>query len=96
MTSQTTPGKLQSVPLPSLGWTMHLDVCAYWMDAWQRGVLFPDVLQQRSKQYEEHAAKATPHVLKFGVELVMDGRKLPRPVNYLLARASLRLRHRGQ
>jgi pimeloyl-ACP methyl ester carboxylesterase len=43
-------------------------------------------MQQRSKQYEEHASKPAPHVLKFGAELVMDGRKLPRPVNYVLAR----------
>ncbi len=43
-------------------------------------------MQQRSKQYEEHAAELAPHVLKFGAELVMDGRKLPRPVNYVLAR----------
>ncbi len=31
-------------------------------------------------------AKVAPHVLKFGCELVMDGRKLPRPVNYVLVR----------
>jgi pimeloyl-ACP methyl ester carboxylesterase len=43
-------------------------------------------MQQRSKQYEEHAAKIAPHVLKFGAELVMDGRTLPCPVNYILAR----------
>ena len=87
MTNQIAPAKLQAAPLPSVSWTNPaLDVWSYWVDAWQRGVLFLDVLQQRSKQYEEHAAKPTPHVLKFGVELVMDGRKLPRPVNYLLAR----------
>jgi pimeloyl-ACP methyl ester carboxylesterase len=63
-----------------------LDAWSYWVDAWQRAVLFLDVMQQRSKQYEEHAAKPAPHVLKFGAELVMDGRKLPRPVNYVLAR----------
>jgi hypothetical protein len=62
-----------------------LDAWSYWFDAWQRGVLFLDVMKQRSKQYEEHAAQPTPHVLKFGVELVMDGRKLSRPVNYILA-----------
>ena len=50
--------------------------------------LFLDVMQQRSKQYEEHAAKPAPHVLEFGAELVMDGRKLPRPVNYILARVT--------
>ena len=30
--------------------------------------------------------RSAPHVLKFGCELVMDGRKLPRPVNYALVR----------
>ena len=59
---------------------------AYWIDAWQRGVLLLDVLQQRSERYQEHAAKVAPHVLKFGCELVMDGRKLERPVNYVLVR----------
>jgi len=62
------------------------DARAYWIDAFQRGVLFVDVLQQRSERYREHAAKAAPHVLRFGHELVMDGRMLPRPVNYALVR----------
>jgi pimeloyl-ACP methyl ester carboxylesterase len=59
---------------------------SYWIDAWQRGILYLDVMQRRSKQYEEHAAKTAPHVLKFGTELIIDGRTLPRPVNYVLAR----------
>src|SRR4029077_9178830 len=45
-------------------------------------------MQQRSKQYEDHAPKPAPHVLKFGAELVMDGRKLQRRVNYILARVT--------
>ena len=49
-------------------------------------MLFLDVLQQRSEGYRQHAAKAAPHVLRFGCVLVMDGRKLPRPVNYALVR----------
>ena len=86
MTSQV-PAKLQAAPLPSIFMrNPALDAWSYWVDAWQRGVLFLDVMQQRSKQYEEHAAKLAPHVLKFGAELIMDGRKLPRPVNYVLAR----------
>jgi len=86
MTIQKVPAK-QSTPLPSiLLRNPALDAWSYWVDAWQRGVLFLDVMQQRSKQYEEHAAKLAPHVLKFATELVMDGRKLPRPVNYVLAR----------
>jgi pimeloyl-ACP methyl ester carboxylesterase len=62
------------------------DAWAYWIDAWQRGVLFYDVLRQRSERYQEHVAKAAPHVLKFKHELVMDGRRLPRPTNYALVR----------
>ena len=69
-------------------WTVDMaqDAWNYWVDAWQRELLFLDVLGQRSARYEEHAAKLAPHVLKFGCELVMDGRKLPRPVNYALVR----------
>ncbi len=63
---------------------MLRDAASYWLDACQRGVLYLNVLQQRSDSYEEHAAKEAPHVLKFACELVMDGRRLPRPVNYLL------------
>jgi pimeloyl-ACP methyl ester carboxylesterase len=43
-------------------------------------------LRQRGESYQEHAAKAAPHVLKFRHALVMDGRGLPRPVNYGLVR----------
>jgi pimeloyl-ACP methyl ester carboxylesterase len=68
------------------GTDLFQDASAYWIDACQRGLLLLDVLQQRSERYKEHAAKVAPHVLKFGCELVIDGRKLPRPVNYALVR----------
>jgi pimeloyl-ACP methyl ester carboxylesterase len=58
----------------------------YWADACQRSVLFLGVMQERADRYREHAAQSVPHVLKFGYSLIMDGRKLPRPVNYALAR----------
>jgi len=58
----------------------------YWLDAWQRSVLFLDVLRQRGNNYHAHKADAVPHVLGFEAELVRDGRKLLRPVNYLLVR----------
>jgi pimeloyl-ACP methyl ester carboxylesterase len=85
MTDQKPHSTPQSLPLAPFR-NPALEAWSYWVDAWQRGVLFLDVMQQRSKQYEEHAAKLAPHVLKFGAELVMDGRKLPCPVNYVLAR----------
>ena len=89
LTNQKMPSKPQTPSLPLMQFrNPALEAWSYWVDAWQRGVLFLDVMQQRSKQYEEHAAKPAPHVLKFGAELVMDGRKLPRPVNYILARVT--------
>ena len=58
----------------------------YLTDAFQRSVLFLDVLRQRGNQYREHAARTAPHVLSFNFEVVMDGRQLERPVNYGLVR----------
>ncbi len=61
-------------------------VADYWADAFQRTALFLDVMRARGERYTAHAAKPAPHVLKFKAELVKDGRQLPRPVNYVLAR----------
>jgi len=58
----------------------------YWVDAWQRTILFWDVLRQRSDQYYAEKAKTVPHVLIFEAELVLDGRTFDRPVNYGLVR----------
>jgi hypothetical protein len=58
----------------------------YMIDAGQRSVLFLDVMRQRGIQYREHMAETAPHVLNFEAELVIDGRTLPRPVNYALVR----------
>ena len=58
----------------------------YMIDATQRSVLFWDVMRQRGNQYRQHLAETAPHVLDYGAELVVDGRKLERPVNYALVR----------
>jgi len=58
----------------------------YWVDAWQRAFLLLDVLRQRGNNCVEHNAGEAPHVLNFDVDLVLDGRLLPRPVNYALVR----------
>jgi hypothetical protein len=75
--TELAPGR--EVPHP-------MDAAAYWIDAWQRGVLFLDVLRRRAEQYEAHKAEVVPHVLDYRAELVLDGRTLARPVNYLLVR----------
>ena len=67
-------------------WTAFGPLAEYWLDAWQRSVLLLDVLRQRGNTAREHGARPVPHVLDFEVELLRDGRTLPRPVNYLLVR----------
>ena len=58
----------------------------YAIDAWQRGLLYADVLRQRGNQYQAHLRERVPNVLDFEAELVLSGLDLPRPVNYGLAR----------
>ncbi|MEK1886229.1 MAG: DUF3141 domain-containing protein [Phyllobacterium sp.] len=58
----------------------------YWTDAWQRSILFLDVMRRRGAQYEEQAARTAPHVLDYEAELLCDGRSFARPVNYALVR----------
>ena len=58
----------------------------YYVDVAQRSVLFWDVMRQRGNQYREHQAETVPHVLDYKAELVVDGRRLDRPVNYALVR----------
>ena len=58
----------------------------YWLDAFERSVLFMDVMRQRGNQYLEHIEQTRPSVLGFEAEVLMDGRELSRPVNYELLR----------
>jgi hypothetical protein len=61
---------------------------AYAVDAWQRSLLFLDVLRRRGNAFLEHEDDAMRNVLSFGFEVVLDGRDLPRPVNYWMARVT--------
>jgi pimeloyl-ACP methyl ester carboxylesterase len=70
-------------PFPLAWWASAMD---YAIDAAQRSVLFWDVMRQRGNQYREHLAEKAPHVLKYSVELVADGRTFDKPVNYALVR----------
>jgi pimeloyl-ACP methyl ester carboxylesterase len=62
------------------------DGFSYLTDAAQRSVLFLDTLRERGNQYREQVAKSVPHVLDYKADLVVDGRTLERPVNYLLVK----------
>jgi hypothetical protein len=65
-------------------------VAAMWQeylgDFWQRSVLFWETLQRRGKQFIAHELAGKPPVLHFDYELVLDGRRLERAVNYALVR----------
>ncbi|MEE4357656.1 MAG: DUF3141 domain-containing protein [Desulfococcaceae bacterium] len=58
------------------------EVLDYLLDAGQKTVLFLDVLRKRGNIYMEHLKKGKPPVLTFNYKVIMDGRKLERPVNH--------------
>ena len=66
---------------------MFAPAIEYMADCVQRNVLFLDVLRQRGNQYREHLKQPVPNVLDYQAELLIDGRTLDPPVNYLLAKA---------
>jgi Protein of unknown function (DUF3141) len=80
----SAPSQALSIPFPLV--SRANDAIEYWVDAWQRSIMLLDVLRQRGNNYVERSARTAPHVLTFATELVLDGRALPRPVNYALVR----------
>lgn len=62
------------------------DLQEYLLDACQRGVLFLDLLRRRGDEEIEMTSRPTATVLCFGHDMIMDGRSLPRPINYTLSR----------
>jgi hypothetical protein len=68
---------------------LELDSCKapyfnYIQEAFERSILFLDILRQRGNDYLEQSSRTAPHVLSFGFNLLIDGRTLPKPVNYAL------------
>jgi hypothetical protein len=58
----------------------------YWLDAAQRAILTLEALRERGDNQIARSKLTAPHVLTFEVEVLVDGRTLPRPVNYGLVR----------
>ena len=59
---------------------------AYQIDLLQRSVLFWDTLRQRGNNFLAHELAGKPPLLVYDYEMIIDGRRLPRPVNYALVR----------
>lgn len=66
--------------------TLAQDAAAYAVDAAQRSLLFWDAMRQAGNTFIEHEKAGCPPVLVFDWQMVVDGRTLPRPVNYALVR----------
>ncbi|MBC2717186.1 MAG: DUF3141 domain-containing protein [Desulfobacteraceae bacterium] len=64
------------------------DAYDYFVDAFQRSVLFMDIMRKRGNIYFEHKKNNKPPVLTFDYDVIMDGRDLERPVNFSLVRIS--------
>ena len=62
------------------------DAGAYTKDFGRRSALMLDVLRERADNDAAHEAAGFPAVLSYESEVVLDGARLPRPVNYLLLR----------
>ena len=71
--------------MSQIDWSANV-VADYWRDAFERSVLCLDVLRRRGNQYLEQVKRTAPNVLNFQPEVIIDGRTLPRPVNYALVR----------
>jgi pimeloyl-ACP methyl ester carboxylesterase len=59
---------------------------SYWVDSWQRSLLFWDVMRERGNIFIEHEKKGAPPVLVFDYDIVLDARTLEDPANYTLVR----------
>ncbi|GIK86534.1 MAG: hypothetical protein BroJett026_20150 [Betaproteobacteria bacterium] len=76
-------GLMQDPATAGSVWSSWYD---YTVDAAQRSVLFWDAIRERGNAFLRHTRQGLPPVLHFAFETVVDGRKLPRPVNYALVR----------
>jgi hypothetical protein len=66
--------------------TIAQDWLEYFTDACQRGVLFLDLLHRRGNEEKEITARSMATVLRFDYELLMSGRSLAKPINFVLTR----------
>ncbi|ANQ84922.1 hypothetical protein dqs_1884 [Azoarcus olearius] len=62
------------------------ETLAYALDCTRRAVLLADTLRQRGNDFLDYEATGQPPLLAFDYEVLIDGRQLPRPVNYCLVR----------
>ena len=62
------------------------DAVGYALDAWQRTILFWDVLRERANDILGQMSAGAPDILAFRHETLLDARRFDRPANYALLR----------
>ena len=90
--SETFKTALPNLPIPALP-PLAEQAASYWVDAWQRSILFWDTLRERGNVYVEHSQSGKPPVLVFDFETVLDARTFDRPANYALVRIEAQKDH---
>ncbi|MGO4307372.1 DUF3141 domain-containing protein [Cupriavidus sp. RAF12] len=83
---QASPATPESTPMPPSPLALPQAAWEYGVDSWQRAILFLDILRRRGNESAEHERGGMPPVLVFDYEVLIDGRNLPKPVNYALLR----------
>jgi hypothetical protein len=87
--SATKPVDLEASAFPNLFAGVSGQAMKTWpdytVDAFQRSVLFLDLLRRRGNEEIEVTSRPLATVLSFGHEVLIDG-SLPRPINYTLSR----------
>ncbi|EXS68578.1 DUF3141 domain-containing protein [Sphingobium sp. MK2] len=78
------PGPTSEADSPSV--SVLGQILAYQRDAWERSILFCDVLRQRANNMLEHERLGLPPLLKFTFETMLDARRFDQPANYALLR----------
>ncbi|EKD34336.1 MAG: hypothetical protein ACD_75C02383G0002, partial [uncultured bacterium] len=82
-----------NMPNHWVGFTPFFRLDEYLVDRCQRTILFWDVLRKRGNNYLAHVDAGMPPILAFSYEMVVDGRKFARPVNYAMVRICERRRN---
>ncbi|MGF1562773.1 MAG: DUF3141 domain-containing protein [Geminicoccaceae bacterium] len=67
--------------------TMAQDYAAYMVDSMQRSILYWDIMRERGNEFVKSEESGGPKpLLIFDYEMVLDGKEMPRPVNYALVK----------
>lgn len=86
MKNQISNNQTVNKAKPPVGFRLVAALEEYLVDAFQRNVLFLDVLRQRGNEQEAMTSRPMSTVLSFEHDIIMSGRSLPRPINYSLAK----------